>query len=223
MFEKKWPGLKKRTDRLIAHHLKVGTRAQPPSTAPPGPPALSPVARQILIQAETSARNTITMNKDGHGFNLNAGERNIVSSLKDERREAELRAAMGELESLGLIADKGHKREVFGITQSGYTVAGELKKLGSIGTSVEAKTILLAASAGKDGQIMHCRGLQGTSLSVGGRDLCASDDDRVIAAYDEALKDLVGRGLLKVVDEDNHQITGAGYRAAEELRQMESV
>jgi predicted transcriptional regulator len=172
------------------------------------------------MHATTGDRHTVTMSNTMHGFNLGAGKKTLANDLKDNRKEAEFMAAVEELESLGLIVDKGHRREVFGVTKKGYTVLDELKRHGPIGLSVEGKNILLGATEGKDGQVMGSRTFEGFHLSAGGKSVCESDDDRVVASYEAALAELSQKGLLKQVGEDNYQITVAGYKAGEELRRI---
>jgi len=217
-FDKKWPGLKKKIDKLLADQPK-----DTPPPAPPDSPPISPIAVQILIQTASGERHTITVNHSAHGFNLQAGGKDFANKLKDERREAEFRAAVNELVNRGLIADKGTKGEVFGVTASGYALADEAKQYLPAELSDEAKAILLSASTGKDGQVMGHQTFEGFHLSSGGTQVCSSDDDRIVSGFREALDDLVERGYLSVEGEDNYQITRAGYKASESLAPLKAA
>jgi predicted transcriptional regulator len=157
------------------------------------------------------------MSKTMHGFNLGAGGKALANNVMDNRKEAEYRAVVEELEACGLIADKGHKREVFGVTQKGYTVADELRKQGPGGLSDEAKAILVAAGSGNDGHVMEVRHFEGFHIAAGSDVICSSGDDRVVAHFQHALEDLVNKGLLRIEGEGSYQMTRDGYEAADEL------
>jgi len=87
--------------------------------------------------------------------------------------------------------------------------------------SVEAKQILAAVS-GENGQVMVNRTFEGYHLSAGGKQICHSMDDRVIAGFDDALENLVKRGFLRQNRPNFWQMTGLGYKAAEELTKSSS-
>ena len=131
-FDGVWPKLQRKLVKI-----PLTKPADTPPAAPPAPPpALSPLAIQILIDATSGERHKITVSKTMHGFNLGAGGKNLANNLMDERREAELRAAVKELLARGLIEDKGMKGEVFGITTN-------------VVTFKDASGLMLASGGGK--------------------------------------------------------------------------
>jgi hypothetical protein len=209
-FDGVWPKLQR---KLVKIPLTKPVNAVP---SPPSPRQLSQVALEILMHATTGDRHIVTVSKTMHGFNLGAGGKDLANNMIDDRREAELRAAVSELLSRGMIVDKGTKGEVFGLTNDGYSAADEAKKHLPPELSVEAKQILIACS-GKDGQVMGHLDSQGYHLSAGRKQICLSKDDRVVAGFTEAIDDLVNRGFLRVDGDEIWQITRAGYKVAEGL------
>jgi hypothetical protein len=213
-FDKKWPSLKKKIDKLIADQPKD---SPPPPAAPPAPSLLSDEAARILVAATGGKEHKVYVNDSAHGQNVSAGDTSFLENSHDDRKNATYLAAVGELVNRGFIEDKWGKGQVYAVTKPGYTASDEAKKLLPPELSDEAKTILLAASAEKDGQVMGNQDFEGYHLSAGGTQVCRSDDDHVVAGFHEALEDLVNRGFLRIDGDEKWQITRAGYTAAKAL------
>jgi hypothetical protein len=89
---------------------------------------LSDMARVILRAAVTGQQQTVTMSKTAHGFNLGAGDQDLAKDDDDERKEAEYRAAVDELQNRGLIEDRWGAGNVFAVTRASYAAAGETQE-----------------------------------------------------------------------------------------------
>jgi len=85
-------------------------------------PALSPEARVLLKEASQDRGGTIIHARYIGGTAIQTNGRNLIPS--NERREvAKWEQALDELKSKDLVVDRGHKGEVFEITNLGYQVA----------------------------------------------------------------------------------------------------
>lgn len=85
-------------------------------------PALSPEARVLLKEASQDRGGTIIHAKYIGGTAIQTNEKNLIPS--NERREvAKWEQALEELKAKDLVVDRGHKGEVFEITNLGYQVA----------------------------------------------------------------------------------------------------
>jgi hypothetical protein len=100
------------------------------SQAPPTASALSPTASQLLLSAANSKAGTVLMVRHMNGTVFQTGAGEIVHD-GSQREIARLAAAVEQLEDFGLIRDRGHKREVFEVTEQGYQVADELSQQAS--------------------------------------------------------------------------------------------
>jgi hypothetical protein len=87
---------------------------------------LSGESKELLIEAAADRNGTITMSRTLHGLFLKTNGREIVTPA-NPRSEARGRSAVRELVQHGLIEDRGHKGEVFGVTAEGYRAADHLK------------------------------------------------------------------------------------------------
>ena len=85
-------------------------------------PALSPEARVLLKEASQDRGGTIIHARYIGGSALQTNDKNLIPS--NERREvAKWEQALEELKAKDLVVDRGHKGEVFEITNLGYQVA----------------------------------------------------------------------------------------------------
>jgi len=85
-------------------------------------PALSPEARILLKEASQDRGGTIIHARYIGGTAIQTNGKNLIPS--PERREvAKWEQALEELKSKDLVVDRGHKGEVFEITNLGYQVA----------------------------------------------------------------------------------------------------
>jgi hypothetical protein len=85
-------------------------------------PDLSPEARVLLKEASQDRGATIILAKYIGGTSIQTNGKNLVPS--NERREvAKWEQALEDLKAEDLVVDRGHKGEVFEITNLGYQVA----------------------------------------------------------------------------------------------------
>lgn len=85
-------------------------------------PKLLPEARLLLKEASRDPSGTIIYARFIGGTTIHANGKNLVPS--SERREvAKWERALDELTSNGLVVARGHKGEVFEVTNAGYQVA----------------------------------------------------------------------------------------------------
>lgn len=85
-------------------------------------PAPSPEARVLLKEASHDSGGTIIHARYIGGTAIQTNGKNLIPS--NERREvAKWEQALEEFRSQDLVVDRGHKGEVFEITNLGYQVA----------------------------------------------------------------------------------------------------
>lgn len=99
-----------------------GTGAAARLPQPPSPiPLMTEEAKELLVAAaEDSAGQVVRLPHFG-GLLVHASGREF-STEGDPRSEAIWEGAIRELETLGLIEDRGYKREVFAVTREGFRV-----------------------------------------------------------------------------------------------------
>jgi len=102
------------------------------ATAPHGPeveegPELSKDAQLLLEQASRDRQGRILRITTNAGLSVQTNGKGFVEDGLSPRERAKWESAIEQLEQFGLIADRGYKREVFGITQDGYEIADRLK------------------------------------------------------------------------------------------------
>jgi hypothetical protein len=93
-------------------------------TTPPSPtvPALSPEAKSLLIEAAADRNGRLMRIRNMGGMTVQTNNKTFANE-GDPRSEARWERVIQELESLGLIEDRGFKREVFAVTDTGFRVA----------------------------------------------------------------------------------------------------
>jgi hypothetical protein len=98
------------------------------STSKPEPgPLLSEAARELLLEAAKDKSGTIMCVGTMQGRVIQTNNRGFVER-GDPRSEARWKGAIDELRQLTLIQDRGHKGEVFFVTDRGYRVADHLSQ-----------------------------------------------------------------------------------------------
>lgn len=104
--------------------LNEGRQATRVSAAPPASKLEEEISAEAMTIIKTSASadgEILCMNLMG-GREIYAGGQSLVPD-KTRRTQARWEAAIEELEGLGLIIARGHKREVFELTAKGYEIA----------------------------------------------------------------------------------------------------
>lgn len=86
---------------------------------------LSAEAAELLIAASQDKNGNLLMLSTLQGLIIQSNGKTF-GETGDHRSEARWREAVEELRNEGLIEDRGHKGEVFGITNEGYRVADTL-------------------------------------------------------------------------------------------------
>ncbi len=95
------------------------------TTPPPPPPTTPPMsedAKILLVAAGGDPTGRLMRIRHLGGLIVQAGGRNFAIE-GDARSEARWEGVIGELEGLGLVEDRGYKREVFAVTDEGFRVA----------------------------------------------------------------------------------------------------
>lgn len=90
-------------------------------------PAIGDSAREILLEAGKDHQGGIMSIGTMGGRHVQTNGRSFVTS-GDPRAEARWKGAVDELHRLGLIEDRGGKRELFFVTDEGYRVADLLQQ-----------------------------------------------------------------------------------------------
>lgn len=95
--------------------------------APPeeSTPAISDSAKELLLEASKASDGTILWIRTMGGDQIQTNGRGFISE-STPRVVAKWTGAVRELESVGLIEDLTHDREVFTVTNEGYAVADKL-------------------------------------------------------------------------------------------------
>lgn len=120
--------------RTLAEHF--GSPADVPSPLPvPAPTAVLSREAQSLLRAAAEDPNgqILVLRVIGGPFIQVRGRR--FNEPKDPRSKALWEGAIEELQRLGLVKDRGYKREVFGLTKEGYAAADLLPAEASGGTA----------------------------------------------------------------------------------------
>jgi len=104
-----------------------GQSADDVAIAPPPVPDISEPAMQLLIEAAQDNRGMVLRIHSTAGVFIQTNGRNLVES-DDPRTRARWEGALKELQSSGLLEDRGYKGEVFSVTDEGYRVADLLRE-----------------------------------------------------------------------------------------------
>lgn len=111
--------------QVLIHTFAGGPMSdeEPNGQAPAGP-TLSSEARELLGEAASDPHGTVMKLATMGGTHVQANGRQFAT-MGDARSEAKWRAAVDELDSLGLIEDRGGKGELFFVTDAGYAVVDQ--------------------------------------------------------------------------------------------------
>lgn len=105
---------------------RVADIARGAARAPaPFVPAVTSDAEALIIEIAADPDGALSRSRGMHGFSVSTNQRQFITP-EDPRSEARWEAAIEELEGLGLIRDKGDRRERFKITDAGYRLAAFL-------------------------------------------------------------------------------------------------
>jgi len=89
-------------------------------------PRLSKDAESLLKEASRDPHGHILRFTSSDGLSVQTNRKHFMEDGLSPRERAKWESAIEQLEQFGLIADRGYKREVFGITQDGYEMADRL-------------------------------------------------------------------------------------------------
>ncbi len=83
--------------------------------------------------------------------------------------------------------------------------------------SAEARILLKEASQDRGGVIIHARYIAGTSIQTNGKNLIPSDERREVAKWEQALNELMVKGLVVARGHKGEifEITNVGYQVAD--------
>ena len=85
-------------------------------------PQLSDTAKQLLLEAARDTSGTVMCIRVMGGLIVQTNGKQLAQ-MSDARSEARWKGAIEELLNLGLMEARGHKGEVFGLTNEGYELA----------------------------------------------------------------------------------------------------
>ncbi len=97
------------------HAAEIMSRAQ-------AIPQLSDTAKQLLLEAARDTSGTVVCIRVMGGLIVQTNGKQLAQ-MGDARSEARWKGAIEELLNLGLMEARGHKGEVFGLTNEGYELA----------------------------------------------------------------------------------------------------
>ena len=86
---------------------------------------LSDSAKLLLKEAAKDPHGQILRVRTSSGLTIQANGKNMVES-REARVEARWEGALQQLADLGMVQGRGHKGEVFAVTETGYNVADRL-------------------------------------------------------------------------------------------------
>jgi len=97
------------------------------SASRPTVPALTDHAKRLLLAASTDPRGLILRSRTSFGLTMQTNGDNLVED-QQPRSASRWEAALDELRKSTLVHDRGHKGEVFAVTDEGYRVADLLRE-----------------------------------------------------------------------------------------------
>jgi|CXWL01.1.fsa_nt_gi hypothetical protein len=124
-FTASWPRLRETLKEALLLYDPRAALSELETEQPEPKYELSKESRQLLIEGVADKNGTIIMARTMQGLHVQANGREFCEG-QSARSEAKWQAAIRALLQLGLIAARGHKGEVFGVTAEGYRVADEL-------------------------------------------------------------------------------------------------
>jgi len=90
-------------------------------------PSLTDEAKQLLREASEDGNGTVLCVRTMGGTHVQTNNKQLAET-GNARSEAKWVGGVDELVGCGLLKDRGHKGEVFGLTREGYDVAERLKQ-----------------------------------------------------------------------------------------------
>ncbi len=125
-FAQQWPRLREKLREALLLYDPRATPSEVETDQPKPKYKLSDEGRQLLAEAILDKNGTIAVVRTMSGLEVQTNGREMIEGY-DPRVEAKWQGTIRELVRFGLIEDRGHKGEVFGVTAEGYRVADELK------------------------------------------------------------------------------------------------
>ena len=121
--EKFWRQL---AQTIVREYGKIGTLQANPVPAPtPSVPRLSETAKQLLLEAAQDRNGVVMCIRVMSGLLVQTNSKQFAQR-GDPRSEARWKGAIEELMNFGLMEARGHKGEVFGLTNDGYQLSDRL-------------------------------------------------------------------------------------------------
>jgi hypothetical protein len=90
--------------------------------------SLSQAAKELLLEASRDENGVVMRFRTASGFHVKTNGRDFVAD-RDPRAEALWREALSELLGQGMLEDRSGKGDVFGVTNSGYMEADDLREV----------------------------------------------------------------------------------------------
>jgi hypothetical protein len=114
--------LKLNQDSYFTDHSSPTAETAPSVSSVPDVPRLSREAQTLLKEAVQDPSGTVIRLPHIGGLIIQTHEKGFVEE-GNPRSRAIWEGALQELQAAGLIADRGYKNEVFGVTREGYEIA----------------------------------------------------------------------------------------------------
>jgi hypothetical protein len=127
-FGSRWPWLKKKIETALAEYDPDSPQSAIETEQLKPAYNLSEDAEQLLLEAALDRRGVLLLLRTMRGLTVQTNGKQLCER-QDARSEATWQAAVRELLSNGLLENRGHKGEVFGVTAEGYRLADEIRSL----------------------------------------------------------------------------------------------
>ncbi len=214
-FTRLWPRLNSYLVRIVERmgelETKVTTVRQPPITV------LSDQSKRLLFLGAQSDGSIMFV----EALSETCLQVNRVNLIEEEnpRVIAKWKTALAELVTNGYIVDKGHKGEVFELTDKGYE-RGEMLIAEDpvLSLSKSGKSLLQSASKSHDGHIQYVETDGGFFYYVNGTQANDPHNPQDTAIWKEGFDQILARKFIEVTHQpDMFMITQLGYEAAKKL------
>jgi Domain of unknown function (DUF4062) len=189
---------------------------------------LSNEARQLLVAAADDPNGRLLRIADGSDQQLQVNGRNLLEN-QNNRSIARWDEAIRELELNRYIESDGAYdpfATMFGVLDAGYKAADRLRReqlaaeAGMPRLQDEAKTLLMEATADRNGLIIVARDLGGLKIETNGKNFCETGNPRSEVFWRAIVVELETHELIqdRGYKGEKFNVTAEGYRVADVLR-----
>jgi len=211
-FNSRWPRLKAKLENLIGEMGEVEDDVTQVVQA--RRPTLREPAKQLLMVASKDPSGTILALRTSEGYHFQTNKKDLVGS-HDPKLIAKWKGALDELRGYGYVEDRGHKGEVFSLTDIGYEYVAELEANDPIlSLSDEAKQLLASGADSDDGLILLVENDAGFQILADAQQFVPMNKPAEAANWKHALDQLRQRNFVEETGDDGaFRVTKAGHDA----------